>query len=135
MPALYLATSPEGAFVEATRGFAYKFKPLTLCSYDVDCADIVDLSTNDSRRQVGVDLKDMACAWLSELSEGRRPASWALHDTLHKAAAGLLTPSFARGARDGMTNLVLWDWSEHAPHKVRVHDPDHGLPRNQNSWT
>jgi RES domain-containing protein len=51
MPALYLSTSANGAIAEATQGFAHKFHPLTLCSFEVDCAGIVDLSTDTARRQ------------------------------------------------------------------------------------
>ena len=134
VPALYLATSPEGAFLETTQGFAFRFKPLTLVSYDVDCTDIVDLSNESGRKEVGIDLAILACAWAEAVFEGKRPASWTVYERLHQTAAGILVPSFAYGATPEMTNLVLWDWHEAAPHTVTVFDPDHRLPRNQASW-
>lgn len=128
IPALYLATSPEGAFLEATQGFAYKFSPLTLCSYEVDCKDIVDLTTQAARANAGVTLDEMAAPWAWDISEGRKPASWQVHARLHATAAGICVPSFARDARPGMTNLVLWTWGDSLPHKAVVFDPDHRLP-------
>lgn len=134
VPALYLGTSLEVAFAEATQGFAYKFKPLTMCAYEVDCADIADLTTDAARTAAGVTLADMACPWALDIAENRRPASWTVYDRLHAAAAGIRVPSFAVGASETMSNLVLWDWSGAPPHKVAVFDPDHRLPRNAASW-
>ena len=135
VPALYLATTIEGALAEATQGFAYKFNPLTLCAYDVDCDDVVDLTTKGGREQARVTEADMAAPWFGDMKEGRRPASWLIHDRLVSEAAGILVPSFAFRAPLGATNLVLWRWAESGPHRVRVHDPDHVLPKNRASWT
>lgn len=134
VPALYLATTPEGAFLEATQGLAFRFKPLTLVSYEVDCTDIVDLSHEDARREAGVDLATLDCAWAEEVFGGRRPTSWNVYDLLRGSAAGILVPSFAYGATPEMTNLVLWDWGESGPHRISVFDPDNRLPRDQASW-
>ena len=134
VPALYLGTSLEVAFLEATQGFAYKFKPLTMCSYDVDCTDLVDLTSDEARQEAGVSLSDMACAWALDLSENRRPSAWTIYDRLHANAAGIRVPSFAVGTSATMSNLVLWDWGEAPPHKVTVFDPDHRLPHDQASW-
>lgn len=135
VPALYLSTTIGGALAEATQGFAYKFNPLTLCAYEVDCADIVDLTTAEARQAAEVSLDDMACAWFGDISEGRRPASWRIHDRLAPRAAGILVPSFAYRAPTGATNLVLWDWADTGPHAVRVYDPAHRLPVSPASWT
>ena len=133
-PALYLSTTPEGALAEATQGFAYKFNPLTLCAYEVDCDDVVDLTTEAGREAAGVSADDMASAWFTDIAEGRRPASWKIHAALSRRAAGILVPSYAASVPPGITNLVLWNWSDAAPHLVRVHDPDHWLPQNAASW-
>jgi RES domain-containing protein len=134
-PALYLSLTLEGMFLEMGHGFAYRFEPLTICSYDVDLDDVVDLTTNKTRRAAGVDLADMACAWALDLANGREPASWATARRLiANGAAGILVPSFAIGARSNMQNLVAWRWSASLPHRIAVHDPDHRLPKNQSSW-
>jgi RES domain-containing protein len=134
-PALYLALTIEGMFLEMGHGFAHRFDPLTICSYDVDVDDLVDLRTDGDRAAAGVALADMSCAWAYDLAAGRRPSSWIIADTLiASGASGILTPSFAIGARVDMTNLVLWRWGSNPPHKVAAHDPSGRLPKNQLSW-
>ncbi|GLS23344.1 hypothetical protein GCM10007874_63640 [Labrys miyagiensis] len=135
IPALYLALTMEGMFLEMGHGFGHLFDPLTICSYTVDCEDIVDLRTDAHRVTAGVDLDDMRCAWAMDLAAGRRPASWGVAETLIKAgAAGILVPSFAVGARSDMANLVLWTYGPDLPHQVAVHDPSGVLPRDPSSW-
>jgi RES domain-containing protein len=127
--ALYLSTSANGAIAEATQGFAHKFHPLTLCSYDVDCADVIDLSSEESRNARDVSMSDMACAWMEDIANNRKPASWSLYARLGKVAAGILVPSFANRVTAGTTNLVLWDWGPKPPHRVEVFDPEMRLAR------
>jgi RES domain-containing protein len=131
---LYLSTSVEGAFHEATQGFAYKFSPLTMCSYDVDCENVIDLTNEPAHVSAGVSLDEIAGDWALDLTEGRRPVSWGVYDRFHGQAAGILVPSFAVGATPGMINLVLWRWGSNLPHKAVVHDPNHLLPLDQSSW-
>lgn len=132
--ALYLATTPEGAFVEATQGLAYKFDPLTLCAYEVDCTDIVDLRTPEACAAADTDPAALAAPWALDVMEKRTPASWRMYYALAPRAAGILVPSFAKSARAEMTNLVLWRWSDDLPYQVRVHDPQGRLPSDQSSW-
>jgi RES domain-containing protein len=134
-PALYLSLSVEALFIEMGHGFSQRFSPLTVCSYEVDVEDVLDLRTERGRRQAGVDLRDMACAWANDLADNRLPASWRIARRLMAAGtAGILVPSFANGARHDMGNLVLWSWTPNLPHRVRVHDPDGLLPKDQSSW-
>jgi RES domain-containing protein len=133
--ALYLGATIDTVIVEMTHGFAHRLEPLTMVSYDVDIKDIVDLRTSAGRRAAGVKLVDIACLWELELAYGREPASWHVANRLRKTAAGILVPSFARGAREGMHNLVLWKWGPDLPHRVTAHDPSGRLPKNRLSWT
>jgi RES domain-containing protein len=122
-------------FKEQGAGLPHRFDPLTVCAYELACGDIVDLSTDQGRSAAGVDLRDMAAPWMLDLAEGRRPASWGVHDRLRAAgAAGVLVPSFASGARPDESNVVLWVWSDAPPHAIRVIDPDRRLPKNRSSW-
>lgn len=135
VPTLYLALTVMTAVKEANQGFAYRIDPCVLCSYEVDCEDIVDLRNPADRDAAGVDLADMACAWMGFLADGKRPPSWNIHDRLTgQGRAGILVPSFAPGAANEDQNLVLWRWGEDLPHKVKVFDPSGRLPRNQLSW-
>jgi RES domain-containing protein len=135
MPALYLALTIEGAVLEASQGFAAKLEPLTICLYEVDCENIVDLSTEESRAEAGASWEELECPWALDRVEGREPASWNLANRLiAEGAAGLLVPSFARWAREDMRNLVLWKWRPELPWRVIVHDPSGRLPKNLLSW-
>ncbi len=135
VPALYLATSIMTAVKEANQGLAHRIDPCVLCSYEVDCADIADLTTEAGRLEYEVGLAEMQCAWAMALANGRRPASWAVHDRLRaRDLAGILVPSFAPGANAEDRNLVLWEWGPDLPHKISVFDPSGRLPKDQLSW-
>ena len=134
IPTLYLSTSLEGAVTEASQGFGHKIHPLTICSYEVDCEDVADLTDDASRNMHGISLDAMADAWASALAENRRPASWTVYDRLSGNCSGILVPSFAHRAPAAIRNLVLWDWSSDPPHQVKVVDPAGRLPKNQKSW-
>jgi RES domain-containing protein len=135
VPALYLSLTPETLFKEASHGFPHRFDPLTVCAYEVDCQDVVDLTDPEVRRGLGIALETMGSPWMLDIAEGRRPRSWVIHDGLRQAgAAGILVPSFANGAVERDRNLVLWTWGPEPPHQVRVIDPLGRLPRDQSSW-
>ena len=122
-------------FIEMGHGFAHRFDPLTICTYNVDVDGIVDLRTESGRAAEMIDLAAMACPWADDLASGQAPASWEIARMLiARGAAGILTPSFATGARPDMANLVLWRWGSKLPHKVEVHDPTGRLPKDQSSW-
>ncbi len=136
LPALYLALTMEGMFLEMGHGFGHLFDPLTICSYRVDCDDIADLRMDADRVAAGVSLDDMGCAWAMDLASDRKPASWSVAESLMKVgAAGVLVPSFAVGARPDMANLVLWTYGPDLPQQVTVHDPSGVLPKDQSSWS
>ena len=132
---LYLSLSLNTAIREVLGGFAHRLTPYVVCSYDVDCEDIVDLRTGEARDAVGVAFDDLACAWGDDLIAGREPASWPVVRRLRAdGAAGILVPSFANGATGDDQNLVLWRWGPNLPHKFSVYDPTGKLPTNQLSW-
>jgi RES domain-containing protein len=136
VPALYLALTIDGMIAEMTHGFAHRLDPLTICSYQVDVDDVVDLKDDDGREANGVALAALSCAWADDVTDGRYPASWSIADRLiAQGSAGVLVPSFARGARPDMTNLVLWKWGPTLPYRVEVYDPTGRLPKDQTSWS
>jgi RES domain-containing protein len=135
-PALYVALDPMTAIKEAAQGFARKFEPYVLCTYEIDCDDVVDLRGENERRQARISNEDMASAWFADAAAGREPASWRLaRNLIAGGAAGLIAPSLVSGADAGDVNLALWDWSDRLPHKVAVFDPSGRLPKSQLSWS
>lgn len=132
---LYLSLSFNTVFREGSGGFAHRLTPYVLCSYDVDCEDIVDLRTDTTRADYGVALSDLACAWGDALVAGRDPESWAVvRRLIADGCAGMLVPSFANGATTDDQNLVVWRWGPDLPHNIMVYDPTGKLPKNQLSW-
>jgi RES domain-containing protein len=135
-PALYLATTLTGMFAEMGHGFARRFEPLTVCCYDVEVDDVLDLTDESERARLGLTIEDLGCAWALDVAEGREPASWRIARRLiADGVHGILVPSFANGAPEGASNLVLWRWGPGPPHKVEVYDPSRRLPADQLSWT
>ena len=135
MPALYLASSIEGMFAERGHGFVRRFEPLTVCAYDLDMEDMIDLRTSSARDEAGVALTEMASPWMLDIADGRRPKSWDVAQRLvDNGVAGVLVPSFANGARPDHFNAVLWKWGGKRPHRVTVFDPSGRLPTDQSSW-
>jgi RES domain-containing protein len=134
VPALYLALSIEGLFAEMGHGFARRFDPLTVCCYDVDVDGVVDLRSDADRASAGVDLGQLACAWLEDRLQRRKPASWTVAEWLIAGgASGILVPSFANGPHPDMANLVLWAWGPDPQTRVTVYDPGRRLPKDQAS--
>ncbi len=123
-----------GAVKEANQGFAHRIDPCAICSYEVDCEDIVDLRTAADRDAAGVRFEDMSCAWMDFIAQGERPPSWIIHDRLSVRAAGVVVSSFVSsfvsGADQADHNLVLWHWTASLPRKVDVFDPSGRL-----SWS
>jgi RES domain-containing protein len=135
VPALYLALTVQAMITETSHGFSNRFQPLTICTYDVDVGDIVDLRDDAGRNAQGVTLAELSCAWMDDVSAKRVPPSWQVASRLMASgAAGILVPSFAVGAAVDASNLVLWKWGPNLPHQVDVFDPSGRLPQNQLSW-
>jgi RES domain-containing protein len=128
--ALYLALDPVTALAECTQGFAARMLPLTLCEYDVDCADIIDLTDEATRAEAGVAWADMACGWLTHQRAGKIAPSQAVASKLVKQGhAGAIVPSFVPGVEARAANLVLWKWGADLPYRVMVYDPDGRLEK------
>lgn len=134
-PALYLSLDIMTAVGECTQGFSHRLQPLTMCEYDIDCAEVADLRNAAGRDKHGVAWDELACGWLAFQSERREAPSWLVAERLRaEGYCGLLVPSFVPGASDANHNLVLWRWGPDLPHQVIVYDPSGRLPKNQLSW-
>lgn len=135
MPALYAALRFETAWLEAQQAFPFKAQPMTLCAYEVDCEDIIDLTDPATLAAHGIFPDDLACAWKDLASRGIKPPSWAMTERLVGAGiAGVIVHSFAKGAVTADIKVVFWDWAADPPHQVRAIDDDRRLPRDARSW-
>lgn len=136
LQALYLSAEINIAINEMRHGFKARLEPFTMCSYDIDCDDIVDLTSVDERDRHNVSIDGMKCAWFALNKAGETPPTWTIaQELMTKGFAGMLVPSFAVDASADDTNLVLWNWGPDLPHKVDVYDPSGRLPKNMLSWS
>lgn len=139
MAALYTSLRPETAWLEAQQAFPFKPQPLTLCAYEVDCADIADLTDADERARLNVALADLACPWEYLASQGEEPPSWRVaRKLMADGFAGIIVGSHAPGAMQPADlphhNVVFWSWSDQPPHRLMVVDDFGRLPRDDSSW-
>ena len=135
IPALYTALRFETAWLEAQQAFPFKAQPMTLCAYEVDCEDVLDLTDPTTRVAHGIAAADLACPWKDLATRGITPPSWDITARLVAAkTAGIIVPSFAKGATEANLNAVFWDWTPDPPRQVRVIDDDRRLPRDARSW-
>lgn len=135
MPALYTSRRFETAWLEAQQGFPFKAQPMTLCGYEVDCENLLDLTDTAILAAHGIGLMDLACAWKDLSTRGIKPPTWVLTERLiANGIAGIIVPSFASGAGAADINVVFWDWAPTPPHQVRAIDDDGRLPRDDTSW-
>lgn len=126
----------ETAVAEWMQSLSARLEPMTICEYDVECDDIVDLSDPDICKSEGIDPADLNCGWLSYQLRGEvAPSQKVALDCIGKGYAGIIVPSFAPGAASDAKNLVLWTWGDAPPHTVKVYDPNKRLPKDRSSWT
>lgn len=135
LPALYISLRIETAWLEAQQSFAFKAQSMTLCAYDVDCDDILDLTSLEIRAEHQIAFEDLACPWKDFATRGLMPPSWAVTQKLRtEKIAGIMVPSFASSAGPNDINVVFWKWSDQRPHKVIVVDDYNRLPKDMSSW-
>ncbi|MDN3611537.1 RES family NAD+ phosphorylase [Vibrio ostreicida] len=128
--ALYTACSQAGAWVEAQQGFRFKAQPLTICQYEVDCQNVLDLTDEMVLLNCGIKPSTLSCAWMDSVSRNDTPESWLLTKALLSAGVrAIIVPSFARSATPEMRNVVFWDWGNAPPKQVKVVDDFGRLPK------
>jgi len=133
--ALYTSRRLETAWLEAQQSFPFKAQPMTLCTYQVDCEAVVDLTSPIERARLDVTEAEMACPWEDIFAKGGEPPSWAMSRRLiGDGIAGAIVPSYASGAAASDVNVVFWRWSDSLPHQVMVVDDFERLPKDDASW-
>jgi len=107
MLALYTSLRFQTAWLEAQQAFMFKPQPLTLCAYEVDCDDVLDLTDRGTLAVQQVDPSDLAAPWEDMVLCGVTPPSWALARRLVEAGvSAIMVPSFAAGATEADVSVV-----------------------------
>lgn len=128
--ALYLSMELETAIAEYKQLDAL-LPPALIVSYQISVSRIVDFRGGFNPLW-DVLWQDFYCDWRKMIfSQGIQPPSWSIGDmVLAEQARGIIFKSLMTGG----TNLVLYSNALTAIDSIAVHDPNHALPKNQDSW-
>ncbi|MCW8827219.1 MAG: RES domain-containing protein [Gammaproteobacteria bacterium] len=145
--ALYTAISETVALAEYNQGFPHRPQPKTLCAYEVDCDDLIDLTDSNQCDSLFIREDELAAPWefisnkessiiLSAKTKNTGiPPTWMIANQLRNTgAAGVIVPSFANNAPTGGKNIVFWRWGADKPYQVLLIDDDGRLPKDRSSW-
>lgn len=131
---LYTSLDPATATLEAQQDFIRKAQPYTMVAFDIDCADLVDLTSAAGRSETATTVEALACPWLRLQMEGEPvPTQELTRRLIADGIAGAFVPSFAPGAAATGACLVFWDWGPETPHRVAVIDDYGRLPKSSPS--
>jgi len=122
-PALYTSLAPETALREANQ--VGTLQPTTLVAYEADIGpllDGVDIAALEPFQISPAELADPS--WRDWMLSGKPvPTQELAEAAIAQGFAGIVVPSYARGAPADALNLVLWDWEE----RIKLVDDDDRL--------
>jgi RES domain-containing protein len=122
-PALYTSLAPETALREANQ--VGTLQPTTLVAYEADIGpllDGVDIAALEPFQISPAELADPS--WRDRMLSGKPvPTQELAEAAIARGFAGIVVPSYARGAPADALNLVLWDWEE----RIKLVDDDDRL--------
>jgi RES domain-containing protein len=109
-PALYTALAPETALREANQ--VGTLQPVTLVAYQADIGPLFDGRDETALQPYRLTPSALADAgWRDRMLSGNPvPTQDLAEAATAQGHAGIVVPSYARGASAGALNLVLWDW-------------------------
>lgn len=127
--ALYLARDFDTLRHEIARGGA--FQPCVIVEYKVQITSLFDARDPAALSLFGMDLDALADpAWQLKMQRGEAVKTQDFAEALIAAGhAGALVPSFARGARAGACNIVLWHWGDGTAARLKLIDDEGRLSR------
>lgn len=127
MPALYCSLDPLTALREANQ--VGDLQPTTLVALDAMVKPVLNGHSEEALAPFGVTFAQLGDpAWRDAMREGCEAATQTFARAAVEAGyAGLLVRSFARGTDAQARNLVLWRWSDAAPHRVTLIDEQNRL--------
>lgn len=109
-PALYTSLAPETALREANQ--VGTLQPTTLIAYQADIGPLLDGRDSAVLKPFHMRPADLADPfWRDLMLSGMPVPTQDLAETaIAHGYAGIVVPSYARGAPADALNLVLWDW-------------------------
>ena len=126
-PALYTSISVLTALREANQ--VGSLQPTMLVSYEAEIESIFD--TRDATSLATTDMVAAALAdpgWRDEMkAAGESRSQGFARRLIGDGCHGLMVRSFAAGTTEDDINLVLWRWSEAAPHRLILIDDENRL--------
>ena len=111
-PALYTSLHVDTALHEANQ--VGTLQPTTLVAYAADIEPLLDGRDPMALAPFGIDPKALADpTWRDRMLKREVvPTQELAEDAISEGYAGILVPSFTRGARPDAINLVLWRWDD-----------------------
>jgi RES domain-containing protein len=127
LPALYTSLSVVAAIREAHQ--VGSLQPTLLVAYEADVAPVFDATGPDALARHGLTPAALADdGWrLRMLAHGKAPTQAFAERLIADGHAGMLVPSFARGATAADRNLVLWRWGPELPARLVLVDDERRL--------
>lgn len=109
--ALYTSLAPETALREANQ--VGTLQPTTLVAYQADIGPLLDGRDAAALQPFGIAPAQLADpSWRDRMLSGKSVLTHKLADAAFvHGYAGIVVPSYARGAPAYALNLVLWDWN------------------------
>lgn len=123
-PALYTTLEPTTALREANQ--VGSLQPTVLVSYRADLGPVLDGRDGDALARYQMTTAGLADpAWRARMLDGTEvPTQDFAARLVDMGFAGLLVPSYAKGARAADLNMVLWRWSAEGCRLEVVDDED-----------
>lgn len=128
--AIYLSLELETALNEYKQ-MDTLLPPALMVSYRIAAAPVVDFRDGFTNEWDPL-WQDFYCDWRRmHFNEGIEPPTWVIGDQVLAAGGkGILFRSVITGG----TNLALFTDALASTDSITVHDPNHALPKNQDSW-
>lgn len=125
--ALYLARDFDTLRYEIARGGA--FQPSVIIELAAEITGLFDARDAGALAGEGLAPRDLADpGWRLRMHQGAPVPTQDLAERLiARGHCGMMVPSYARGARPGRLNIVLWRWKGTPAVHLRAIDDDHRL--------
>lgn len=126
-PALYTSLSPHTAIRESNQ--VGTLQPTTLVAYRAEIAPVFDTADPAALAERNIAPGTLADpAWRERMLNGQEvPTHELARALMAQGFAGLIVPSYAKGAAADALNLVLWRWNDQPGRTLHLVDDEQRL--------